>query len=173
MDIDSAPGQGCRFTLSLPIEHNIQPVQSDPKLDDRQSKIRVLLADDHALFRDGMARLCKREHDITVVGHSESGRDAVIMAEKLKPNVILMDVNMEPMNGIDATAAILKENPSICIIGLSMYEDEPTIQAMRQAGAVDYKSKSSSARELIAAIRACQHSSIDETISQAIGQPSL
>ena len=115
----------------------------------------MLLADDHALFRDGIDRLLKKEPDIVVVGYAKDGLEAIELARKLKPNVILMDINMPRSNGIEATRIIHREHPDIRIIGLSIYQNQERAQIMLEAGAVDYKHKGCAAAELVAAIRAC------------------
>jgi DNA-binding NarL/FixJ family response regulator len=112
-----------------------------------------LIADDHALFRNGIDRLLKNEPGLEVVGHATDGQEATELAQQLKPDVILMDISMPRVNGIEATRLIHREYPDIRIIGLSMYEDEERGQAMRDAGASDYKTKGCVTSELISAIR--------------------
>jgi DNA-binding NarL/FixJ family response regulator len=113
----------------------------------------VLLVDDHALVRRGFATLLAGEPDLEVVGEADNGQRAVELTRKLTPDVIVMDVSMPGMNGIDATRAILAEFPTTRVIGLSMFEDPEQPEAMRQAGAVGYLSKNDSAEALLAAIR--------------------
>ena len=156
MEVDSAQGRGSRFTLTIP--HLEKEVEKTRPQTAPEQEIRVLLVDDHALFLDGLARLCKREPDLQVVAKAESGEQAIALAKELKPDVILMDVNMPGMNGIEATAIIHQRHPEIQIIGLSMHEDALNIQSMRQAGAIDYITKGCSATELIESIRACKPS---------------
>jgi PAS domain S-box-containing protein len=162
--IDSAPGRGSRFTLIVPrsVEMAKDPMMDDPvpagidggpaESPVRGPFIRVLLADDHTLFRDGMARLLSKEPNIEVVGQAADGRAAVELARKLTPHVILMDVSMPEIDGVEATRIIHQQAPHIRIIGLSMYEDEERAQVMYDAGAVGYKSKTCPAAELIAAV---------------------
>jgi PAS domain S-box-containing protein len=162
--IDSAPGRGARFTLIVPrsVEMAKDPMMELPVPDGADSGpaespvqgplIRVLLADDHTLFRDGMARLLNKEPNIKVVGQAADGRTAVELARKLTPHVILMDVSMPEIDGVEATRIIHQQAPHIRIIGLSMYEDEERAQVMYDAGAVGYKSKTCPAAELIAAV---------------------
>jgi two-component system response regulator DegU len=115
--------------------------------------IRVLVADDHTLFRDGIARLLAKEVDIAVVGQARNGNEAIDLSRQLNPHVILMDISMPGINGIEATRVIHAQAPGIRIIGLSMYEDEERAEVMRQAGAVGYKSKTCPVSELVAAVR--------------------
>jgi CheY-like chemotaxis protein/anti-sigma regulatory factor (Ser/Thr protein kinase) len=164
VEIDSAPGKGCQLTMVVPAA--VEPVpllpERSPSTPDRPHEhsrkekcIRVLLADDHALFRDGIGRILNQEPDIEVIGYAKDGREAIELARKLAPYVILMDISMPEVNGIEATRVICRESSAIQIIGLSMYEDEERSQAMLAAGAVGYKSKGCAAAELVSAIRSC------------------
>jgi PAS domain S-box-containing protein len=162
--IDSTPGSGCRFTLIVPESMGVveamyteATTEEEEALgmaarDDRGPLIRVLLADDHTLFRDGIARLLNKEPNIQVVGQAANGRAAIELAQKLSPHVILMDVSMPELDGVQATRIIHQQAPHIRIIGLSMYEDEERSQVMRAAGAVGYKTKTCPAAELIEAV---------------------
>jgi DNA-binding NarL/FixJ family response regulator len=123
-----------------------------PRAYDQEPLVRVLLADDHTLFRDGIARLFNKEPNIQVVGHAPDGRAAIELAQKLNPHVILMDVSMPEIDGVQATRIIHQQAPFIRIIGLSMYEDDERAKVMREAGAVDYKTKTCPAAELIEAV---------------------
>jgi PAS domain S-box-containing protein len=161
--IDSAPGKGCRFILRLPYPVQPAPIIADMEAPapaaygDAERKtagiIRVLLADDHTLFRDGIARLLDKEPDIAVVGQAKDGREAVEMARKLNPHIILMDINMPNLNGIEATRIIHREAPGVRIIGLSMHEEEERARDMIQAGAAGYKNKTCPVAELVATVR--------------------
>ncbi len=114
-----------------------------------------MLADDHAIVRQGIANLLRDEPDIEVVGAATDGQEAVDLANKLSPDLILMDTSMPKLNGIEATRIIHKEFPNISIIGLSMFEGADRAQAMRDAGASVYLSKSGPVEELLSAIRVC------------------
>lgn len=167
LEIDSAPGKGSRFTLIVshgqappvprPADRMCTPAVEPQKalVKDQGTTIRVLLADDHALFRNGLGRLLKNESGLEIVGHATDGQEAIELAGKLRPDVILMDISMPNVNGIEATHVIHQEYPEISIIGLSMHEDVERAKAMRDAGAVDYKTKGCSASELSSAIRNC------------------
>jgi PAS domain S-box-containing protein len=167
-EIDSAPGEGSRFNLTLPFglaspkmdcsdppPVPLDPERSAPDAQHQAPAIRVLIADDHSLFRDGVARLVNREADISVIGQACDGQEAIELTRRLMPDVILMDVNMPGINGIEATRSIHQESPQIRIIGLSMHEDPDHAAAMRTAGAVGYQNKDCAAAELVFAIRAC------------------
>ncbi len=112
-----------------------------------------MVVDDHAIVRQGIANLLAEETDIEVVGEAADGQEAVDKAAKLLPDVILMDVSMPKLNGIEATRAIRNEFSDIRIIGLSMFGDDERAQAMRDAGAVEYLTKSGQADALINVIR--------------------
>jgi CheY-like chemotaxis protein len=116
-------------------------------------KIRVLLVDDHAVVRQAFAFALRSELDIEVVGEAGSGSAALDMIRRTLPDIVLMDINMPGMNGIDATRLIRAEFPQVEVIGLSMYESEEQSLAMRKAGAKAYVSKSDSYEALLVAIR--------------------
>jgi DNA-binding NarL/FixJ family response regulator len=116
-------------------------------------RLRVLVVDDHALVRRGFATLLAGEPDLTVVGEAANGQMAIELTRQLSPDVVLMDVNMPVMNGIEATRAIHAEFPMVRVIGLSVFEDPDQTAAMRHAGAVGYLHKNATAEALLAAIR--------------------
>ena len=117
------------------------------------AKVRVLIADDHAVVRDGLSRLLQTLPDMEVVGRASDGREAVELALQLRPDVVIMDVSMPEMSGIEATRCILADLPGTRIIGLSMHKDQDVADQMRQAGAVDYLAKSGPINGVVAAIR--------------------
>ena len=94
-----------------------------------------MLVDDHAVMREGLARLLSQEPDFEVIGQASDGQEAVEKAEALLPEVLLMDISMPRMNGIDATRIIRQRHPSIQIIGLSLYQEEERAREMLDAGA--------------------------------------
>jgi DNA-binding NarL/FixJ family response regulator len=116
-------------------------------------KTRVLLVDDHAMVRQGLRVLLESEPDIEVAGEAETGRQGVQMAVSLKPNVILMDVTMPDLNGLEATRQILKESPDANILVLSAYNDHEYVQQLIEAGAGGYLLKQAASGSLIKAIR--------------------
>ena len=116
--------------------------------------IRVLLADDHTLVREGIRMCLEALGDIAVVGEAADGRAAVQEALRLEPDVVLMDISMPILSGIEATAQIKKARPTIQVVGLSMYDDEEYVTRLLRAGASGYVLKRSAATELAAAVRA-------------------
>jgi DNA-binding NarL/FixJ family response regulator len=118
------------------------------------NKIRVLVADDHGVVRKGLRFLLAQEADIEVVGEAEDGREVVKMANELTPNVVIMDVAMPHLNGIDAAAQIMKHNSRMGIVMLSMYQDEEYLIRALSAGAKGYLLKDSAEPDLVRAVRA-------------------
>jgi CheY-like chemotaxis protein len=169
LEIQSAPGQGCRFALTVPAgaPPAIQPRPPTAAVPPGRARagrpasavvgrnIRVLLADDHTVMREGLAGLLGREPDIEIVGQAPDGKVAVEMAAELLPDVILMDMSMPELDGLEATRAIHNDYPGIRVIGLSMFDDDEHACAMREAGAVNYLTKSGPPERLVAAIRSC------------------
>jgi DNA-binding NarL/FixJ family response regulator len=115
--------------------------------------IRVLLADDHKIFRDGLRTLIDKEAEMEVVAEAENGRKAVKLAEKLSPNVIIMDVSMPDLNGIEATRKIIAGTSNVKVIALSMHSDRRFVLGMLEAGASAYLLKDCAFAELVSAIR--------------------
>lgn len=115
--------------------------------------IRVVLVDDHAILRDGLAALMGREEDITVVGQAGDGTGCLALVEGLQPDVVILDVNMPGVSGIDACRSIRERHPGVHIVVLSMYEDEEYVRRALSAGADGYLLKEIVSSELIAAVR--------------------
>ncbi len=115
--------------------------------------IKILLADDHAIVRHGLSRSMKQEEDMEVVGEAKDGLMTIEMAGDLQPDVVIMDISMPDINGIDATREILQQNPNIKIIGLSMHSAKKFISEMFKAGASGYLLKDCEFSELADAIR--------------------
>ena len=163
LEITSAPGEGSRFVLTFPLPvvpedgMSLEPPPALVGVVQRASpaapRLRVLVVDDHALVRRGFATLLAGEADLEVVGEAANGQQAIELTRKLLPDVILMDVSMPVLNGIEATRTIHAEFPGIRVIGLSMFEESTQPETMREAGAVGYLNKNDSADALLAAIR--------------------
>lgn len=116
--------------------------------------IRVLIADDHTLFRDGLRALLASIPDIQVVGEAASGQETVAQATVFQPDVILMDIQMPDMNGIEATRQILRASPHVGIIILTMFKDDDSVFAAMRAGARGYVLKGADQAVLLRALRA-------------------
>jgi DNA-binding NarL/FixJ family response regulator len=119
-------------------------------------KVRILLADDHTILRDGIRALLEDEPDMTVVGEAEDGRTAVKLACQLQPDVVLMDIAMPLLNGLEATRQIKRECPQVNVLILTMHENEEYIRQVLASGAMGYILKDAAARELLDAIHALQ-----------------
>jgi DNA-binding NarL/FixJ family response regulator len=115
--------------------------------------IKVLLADDHKIVRDGLRTLLEKNSDIVVAGEAEDGREALQMAQKLLPDVVVMDIAMPDLNGIEATRQILADRSAVRIVALSMHSDKRFVSEMLKAGASGYLLKDCAFEELITAIR--------------------
>ncbi|NJD56689.1 MAG: response regulator transcription factor [Nitrospirae bacterium] len=115
--------------------------------------IKVLLADDHKIVRDGLRTLLEKNPDIVVAGEAEDGREALQMAQKLLPDVVVMDIAMPDLNGIEATRQILADRSAVRIVALSMHSDKRFVSEMLKAGASAYLLKDCAFEELITAIR--------------------
>jgi PAS domain S-box-containing protein len=169
VEIDSAPGRGTRVTLYAPMGHHQPPepaaapttTVSRPAArtadafmpsPHEKNRIRVLLVDDHAVTRQGLQRLLMHEPLVHVVGEATDGLQAIEQTRHLKPDVVIMDVSMPGMSGIDATRHIHGEFPGVRIIGLSMFAHDERGAEMRQAGAAAYFTKSGPPQHLVQAI---------------------
>ena len=116
-------------------------------------KITILLADDHTLVRQGLRALLKTEPDMEIVGEAENGREAVQMARKLGAEVVVMDLAMPQLNGLEATQQILRNNHGAKVLVLTSYKDEQCVDKLMMAGASGYLIKQTAAEELPRAIR--------------------
>lgn len=116
-------------------------------------KTRILLADDHGIVRKGLRFLVESEPDLEVVGEAADGHEAIEMAGRLEPNVIVMDIGMPRLNGIDATTEIVRTHPQTAVIILSMHSDETYLLRTLSAGAKGYLLKDSAEEDLLPAIR--------------------
>ncbi|MEO8596501.1 MAG: response regulator transcription factor [Candidatus Solibacter sp.] len=116
--------------------------------------IRILIADDHGVMRKGLRLQLEQHEGIEVVGEASDGRDAVKLADELRPDLVIMDIGMPNLNGIEATAQIVKQNPSIGVIMLSVYSDEEYLLRALTAGAKGYLLKESADVDLLRAVQA-------------------
>lgn len=170
LKIDSVLGQGTFCSISIPIETKAPASEAPPVAvvatisnatgmevngADRgaQRKIRVILVDDHAIVRNGIALAVKRAPDMEIAGEASDGHAAVELVREIVPDVVLMDVSMPGMDGIEATRLIHQELPGVSIIGLSMFEESEQSAAMQRAGACAYLTKSGDLEALLAAVR--------------------
>jgi DNA-binding NarL/FixJ family response regulator len=115
--------------------------------------VRILLVDDHRLMRQGLRLMLEDEADMEIIGEADNGRSAVAMAADLKPDVVIMDVTMPDLNGIDATLQIRAANPYIKVVAVSMHVERQFVTKMLAAKASAYLPKDSEVEELLAAIR--------------------
>lgn len=118
------------------------------------SKIRVLLADDHKMIRAGLRLVLEQSPDVAVVGEADDGRQAVALAQELKPCVVVMDVGMPNLNGIEASLQVRQALPETAVVMLSMHSDEGYILRALRAGATGYILKDSAEADLVAAVHA-------------------
>jgi DNA-binding NarL/FixJ family response regulator len=116
--------------------------------------VKILLADDHKIMREGLKALLEKQLDIQVMAEAENGLEAVRLTRKIKPDIVIMDIGMEELNGIEATRQIVAEVPGVKIIALSMHSDKRFVIEMLKAGAFGYLLKDSAPEELTSAIRA-------------------
>lgn len=120
------------------------------------NKIRIVLADDHMILRKGLRSLLEAEKQVEIVGEGENGNDVVRLADKLDPDIIVMDISMPKMNGVEATKRVKKRHPNIKVIILSRHREEEFIFQALNAGADGYLVKESAPSELISAIESVQ-----------------
>ncbi|MGE0468325.1 MAG: chemotaxis protein CheB [Nitrospira sp.] len=171
LELVSRPGDGTRATLVLPIGRQAvaplrgaEPIPRSagaprtthhvPRVTPDDSRtIRVLLVDDHAMVRQGLRTILDSYPDLEVVGEAADGEEAVAAADRLRPSVVVMDINMPRMNGIEATAHIKAHDPAVVVIGLSVQADAHSRAALLEAGAVALVTKEAAAEELYRTIR--------------------
>jgi DNA-binding NarL/FixJ family response regulator len=116
--------------------------------------IKILLADDHALVRHGFRMILAAQPDMEVAGEASNGREAIELAQKLKPDVVVMDVTMPELNGIEATRRLIEISPRTRVLALSMHKDAVYVREILRAGARGYLLKDSADTDLLAAVRA-------------------
>jgi DNA-binding NarL/FixJ family response regulator len=117
-------------------------------------RIRILLADDHAVVRQGFKMILGAQADMEIVGEAANGREAVELAGRLKPDIVVMDVAMPELNGIEATRRLAEAAPHVRVLALSMHKDSVYVRETLRAGARGYLLKDSGANDLVAAVRA-------------------
>jgi PAS domain S-box-containing protein len=165
----SAPGQGTQVTMRVPMRG--AEVEAAEEVAEQAARrmaetgrgevapeagerpVQVLLVDDHTIMRQGLARMLQDEPGIELAGQADNGQEAVALALMTHPDVVLMDVSMPGMDGVEATRRILAELPDVKVIGLSMHEGAEIAARMRQAGAVDYLSKGGDPADLVSTVR--------------------
>ncbi|MCH7228249.1 PAS domain-containing protein [Haloferula sp. A504] len=164
MEIESAPGEGARFRIRAPL------VSSEPRADERFTAdnsrktrgrrrsmpsggvLRVLLADDHQMVREGIARLLSADSRMDVVAEASNGEEAIELTRRLRPHVVIMDISMPRLNGIEATRQIAEKMPEVVIIGLSLHDRAELGEVMIEAGASHFLKKDADAGGLIKTI---------------------
>jgi two-component system, NarL family, response regulator NreC len=136
---------------------------------------RILLVDDHELMREGLRSIVEKDESMKIVGEASSGREAVALARTLEPDVVVMDVGMKDLNGIDATRQIRGELPNIEVIVLSSHSDSRYVSAMLEAGACGYVLKANAYADLLRALQAArQHKSfLCADVTQAVVDASV
>ena len=161
---DTAPGEGAQITLALPLvpgkppSAGLKPPRGTKQLakpgrsKSAGDSLRVLVADDHRIVREGLIKILSATPGLEVVGEAEDGHDAIEQTRQLRPDVVVMDISMPRLNGIEATREITRQLPSVLVIGLSLHEQEELGAAIREAGAVTYLQKDVASTELVQAI---------------------
>ena len=179
LSIESQAGRYTRVTVCVPLDASVAEVAAEPATPEEagasseaepvgaavpearrgngrrrttRRKIRVLLADDHKVLRDGLAGLIRAQNGIEVVGEASNGQEAVDLTGRLRPDLIVMDISMPVLNGIEATRRVTQQWPGTRVVGLSMHEEADMTAAMLEAGAEAYLTKGGPAEDLIAAI---------------------
>lgn len=168
LEVTSTPGQGTRVVIEAsrggpsavaaeakgPPLAVAPPSEEETRGPERPERTRVVLADDHALVRQGLVGLLREHGEIEVVGEAADGQEAVAVALETRPDVVLMDITMPRLNGVEATRHITAALPQVRVIGLSMHDDADMGAAMRKAGAIGYLSKDVASDDLVSAILA-------------------
>ncbi len=168
LEIESKNGSGCRTTLTIPLEEEYVPEEDnlgDPMTQEAplpakespaeqpRETIRILIVDDHKVLREGLVSMIEMTEGLEAAGEAADGQAAIDQAEALKPDVILMDVNLPKISGIEATRTIRERHPEIKVIGLSMHNEDGVAAVMKEAGAADYLTKDGSVETIINTIR--------------------
>jgi len=164
LEVLSAPGQGSRMTIEVCVGRAAPAAKAalsgspasgaTAQTEIAALRVRTLLADDHAILREGLAGILREHPEVELVGEAKDGQEAVEMALATRPDVILMDITMPHLNGIEATRRVTSELPQVRVIGLSMHEDADMAAAMLRAGAVAYLRKDTASSTLVETILA-------------------
>ena len=172
LSISSDSQSGTRVEITIPVvtrKMSISPhssserlITSTPPVSDKRA-VRVVVADDHKLFREGLISLLKQETFMTVVGEAGDGGRAVELARQLKPDILICDMSMPVMNGVQVTATLRREMPEIKVVGLSMHERDDMSKAMRDAGAVAYCTKGGPTEVLVAELKLVAEGIVHQT----------
>lgn len=165
-EINSEPGVGTKATLKAPLKTKAQtdipvvdneeefPISSGKEYQvELGREIKVMLVDDHDMVRRGLRQLIEKENDLMILAEASDGQEAVNLARNMNPDIIVMDVNMPVLDGIDATNKIKAEMPDVRIIGLSLHDSQEVIEDMQNAGASAYLTKNEAFETLCATIR--------------------
>jgi CheY-like chemotaxis protein len=162
MRLESATERGAKVTLFIPTQlRAVDSTESHPAVaasTNEPSKApggacRIVVADDHAIFREGLINLLSQDADLQVVGEAADGAEAINLTRKLHPDMLIVDVTMPKLSGIEVTTQLAREMPHLKIVGLSMHEREDMARAMRTAGAAAYLTKGGSSEALLSLIR--------------------
>src|SRR5450755_1156875 len=132
-----------------------------------RNTISLVIADDHEIFRDGLALMLSKQNEISLVGQAGDGKELIALTEELHPDLVITDIKMPRMDGIEATRLLLKKNPDMKIIALSMFDEDNLIVEMLEAGARGYLLKNADKKEILEAIASvyddqvfyCRHTS--------------
>ena len=142
------------FSFCNNIDAEVCSIECSLQLEQKETmKIRILIVDDHHSFRDVLKALLALQTDMEVIGEAPNGQEAIVLSRKLRPDVILMDVMMPVMDGIEATRRILAETPDMKILALSFYSDDGFVKGIMRAGALRYILKGDDFEVMTAAIR--------------------
>lgn len=168
VQIVSSPNAGTRIHITVPLhraspDHTPEPAATPttpqhtpdttpPTQMETVGELRVLLTDDHQVVREGMANLIDQQAQMCVVGEASTGEKAVELVDQLQPDLVLMDISLPGISGIEATRQIKLKQPHVCVLGLSMHEEQDVAEGLRTAGAVGCVHKTRPAEELLATI---------------------
>lgn len=151
--MDEAVQMEAEDYVTKPVEPAALLPRIQAAMEKAAKRIRVMIVDDHTVIRDGLQAVLKLQKDMEVVGEAVDGKDAVAKAEQLKPDVIVMDIVMPVMNGLEATKLIVQERPATKVVMLTQYDDEENIVTADQAGAFGFIPKRAASSQLISGIR--------------------